>query len=392
MGNSTAFTNVVLPECCQATVPAPDVDHELRQQLTQTPKSVKYRRKKKAITSSGSPSCLPPLPTNDNLHDQFPVIPKIQLDEFPPPIQDLVFDDANGSYCYGYSSAYTTTTVHSHSPATARALSSSSLSHLTESPGPPSFDFEDGMEYQDDASLILQQIQSTKRAEEEQRVSHIISTKMDSDWFDRYAMDSLYVRNDLNTEWKLRRIIQMNAESVCIFNEEEHQFEWIDKRSSKIRPHPAHLDSNHGANSTMTKPAADPQVNPSDNPSNEAQTQLMVPLHGVQTSIHEIQLNDPPQLACEPSKCAYYYHAETGRDYMVCCTEWSSIAVTQQPGIYRYDLNYGYTEFLAPYPVASSGYFEVTMDEMNQHLHIYCYPRWLILVSLDTFTFDTCSK
>lgn len=68
---------------------------------------------------------------------------------------------------------------------------------------------------------------------------------------------------------------------------------------------------------------------------------------------------------------------------MVCCTEWSSYTPTHQPGVYRFDLNYGYTEFLAPYPVTLSGYFEVTMDEVNEYLHIYCYPR---LLTFDIYT------
>merc|ERR1719385_259283 len=71
------------------------------------------------------------------------------------------------------------------------------------------------------------------------------------------SMNYVFVKNDVGSTWKLRRVIQINEESVCIFNEEDHRFEYIDKRSSKVRPHPAYLKVNDNGSS-----AASPMASP----------------------------------------------------------------------------------------------------------------------------------
>eukprot|EP01083_Nonionella_stella_P197282 725479_1 len=85
--------------------------------------------------------------------------------------------------------------------------------------------------YRDDASLIL----DTLRVEKE-RVSG-------EHWLDTYSLDTLYIRNDFDYKWLICKIIQMNDNSVCIYNNISNQYEWIYKRSSKIKPHPSYINN-----------------------------------------------------------------------------------------------------------------------------------------------------
>merc|ERR1719295_1494269 len=217
------------------------------------------------------PSCIPGrangLPIPKGIPIPNGIIPK--LDQLPPKMEKRR-SDSSSAYCNGYSTAYTTASSYTVSPGD-RRQSLSSFDLFAESPGPASIVYDHAFitdEYQDDASLILDHIDHITREAEDERVSR---TKLARDWFDEYTMDSMnyvFVKNDVGSTWKLRRVIQINEESVCIFNEEDHRFEYIDKRSSKVRPHPAYLkmnDNGSSAASPMTSRPTSPVGSSSPN-------------------------------------------------------------------------------------------------------------------------------
>ena len=164
-------------------------------------------------------------------------------------------------------------------------------------------------------------------------------------WLDRYDIDTLHVRNDFDQQWNICKIIQINSDSVCIINNTNNEYEWIDKRSSKIRPHPKYTDSQLTENCKS----------------------------------HQIQLKPPPILPCHPDKILYYFDKQQHRDYIICCTEYTTFNSEFPAGVYKYDLNYERIEYLGQYPVAPRNYFKAVMDHQNGQLHIYSFPCWSIL-------------
>ena len=187
--------------------------------------------------------------------------------------------------------------------------------------------------YRDDASLILHQL---RREKERASGEH---------WLDRYEFDSVHVRNDFDNQWNISSIIRVNSDSVCILNNNNHEYEWFDKRSSKLRPHP-----NYAAPGLVKN-----------------------------CQSHQIQLQLPPILPCHPDKILYHFDKKHRKDYIICCTDYTTFSSEYQAGVYKYDLNYETIEYLGQYPIPPRNYFKAIMDHQNELLHIYCFPYWSIL-------------
>ena len=203
-------------------------------------------------------------------------------------------------------------------------------------------------EYVDYAKLLLLSLK-----EEEERES----SKILNGWLDEYKLDYLQIRNEFDNDWITTRIIKRKKNQICIWNTTKNQYEWVNKRSSKLRPHKDHYSEKHKHKNRTS------------------------------SNLYQIELNSksPPLLPCHPSKILYYFDTESKKDYILACTPWKIFSTGYSAGVYRYDLNTQKCELYKNYPM-NPRQFEPIFDYDNDQLHIYCqktlttpWPIWSIL-------------